>query len=111
MDPTGVVRQIPQGEGGEQGDPLMPLLFAVGQHGALEASQQSLREGERLVAFFDDIYTVTFDPERVGPIMQHFKRNPGDTRGSQFTVERRKCGTLFVRGRRCATSWNASLVE
>ena len=27
-DEEGVVREIPQGEGGEQGDPLMPALFA-----------------------------------------------------------------------------------
>ena len=66
-DATGVVHRIPQGEGGEQGDPLMPLLFAVGQHGALAATQESLQAGERLVAFLDDIYTVTL-PERVGPV-------------------------------------------
>ena len=57
-DATGVLHRIPQGEGGEQGDPLMPLFFAVGQHGALAATQESLQAGERLVAFLDDIYTV-----------------------------------------------------
>ena len=31
-DDCGTVHTINQGEGGEQGDPLMPLLFAVGQH-------------------------------------------------------------------------------
>ena len=31
-DEEGVVREIQQGEGGEQGDPLMPPLFALGQH-------------------------------------------------------------------------------
>ena len=40
---------IDQGEGGEQGDPLMPLLFALGQHGALEAVQRTLRGDERFV--------------------------------------------------------------
>ena len=34
-DELGVVNHIPQGEGGEQGDPLMPLLFSLGQHRAL----------------------------------------------------------------------------
>ena len=29
-----VVHTIDQGEGGEQGDPFMPLLFSLGQHGA-----------------------------------------------------------------------------
>ena len=32
----GVVHEIPQGEGGEEGDPLMPALFALGQHQALD---------------------------------------------------------------------------
>ena len=36
-DATGTVHTIPQGEGGEQGDALMPLLFSVGQHSSLEA--------------------------------------------------------------------------
>ena len=31
-DDGGVVRSIQQGEGGEQGDAFMPLLFCVGQH-------------------------------------------------------------------------------
>ena len=42
-DFSGIVRTIPQGEGGEQGDPLMPLLFAVGQHEALEAIRAYLK--------------------------------------------------------------------
>ena len=35
-DSQGVVHNIPQGEGGEQGDTLMPLLVAVGQHQATQ---------------------------------------------------------------------------
>ena len=38
-----------QGEGGEQGDPLMPMLFSLGQHRALVAANAELREGERLM--------------------------------------------------------------
>ena len=37
-DDVGTVHTIDLGEGGEQGDPLMPLLFAVGQHPALVAT-------------------------------------------------------------------------
>ena len=48
----GVVHEIPQGEGGEQGDALMPALFSLGQHSALEAIQARLRPSERLMAFF-----------------------------------------------------------
>ena len=66
-DGTGTVHTIPQGEGGEQGDALMPLLFSVGQHSSLEAVGAQLRRGEHLFAFLDDIYTVT-RPERVGAV-------------------------------------------
>ena len=53
-----------QGEGGEQGDAMMPLLFSLGQHSVLLKVQEQLHEGEFLLAFKDDIYTVTM-PERV----------------------------------------------
>ena len=45
----------------------MPLLFAVGQHAALEAAQGRLQQDERIFAFLDDIYT-TSDPDRVGAV-------------------------------------------
>ena len=38
-DEDGQVHEIVQGEGGEQGDPLMPALFALGQHSALVVVQ------------------------------------------------------------------------
>ena len=57
-----------RGEGGEQGDALMSLLFSLGQHAALQAVQRRLVEGERLFAFLDDVYVTTPSPDRVGPI-------------------------------------------
>ena len=54
----GVVHDVVQGEGGEQGDPLMPALFALGQHRALVAVRERLRPDEHLLAFLDDIYIV-----------------------------------------------------
>ena len=66
-DDVGEVHIIPQGEGGEQGDPLMPLLFCLVQHPALAAVSASLREGERLFAFLDDLYIVC-RPERLGAV-------------------------------------------
>ena len=41
-DDIGEVHTIPQGEGGEQGDPLMPLLFCLGQHPELTAVSAEL---------------------------------------------------------------------
>ena len=42
---------VQQGEGGEQGDPLMPALFAMGQHQALQAVQESLQPTEDVDGF------------------------------------------------------------
>ena len=36
-DELGIVNHVQQGEGGEQGDPLMPMVFAFRQHSALVA--------------------------------------------------------------------------
>ena len=58
---------LAQRESGEQGDALMPLLFCVGQHSALQPVQHSLRPNERLLAFLDDLYVVS-KPDRVGAI-------------------------------------------
>ena len=55
---------IRQAEGGEQGDALMPLLFALGQHKALEAIRARLQPDERPFAFLDDLYVVA-QPERI----------------------------------------------
>ena len=66
-DDSGVVRNVQQGEGGEQGDPLMPLLFCVGQRAALEEVQERLRPNERLFAYLDDVHVVS-KPDRVGAI-------------------------------------------
>ena len=51
-----MVHEIRQGEGGEQGDPLMPALFALGQHQALEAI---LQPSDILMVFVDDVYVTT----------------------------------------------------
>ena len=66
-DDVGDVHQIVQGEGGEQGDPLMPLLFCIGQHPALAAVAKELREGEKLFAYQDDLYIIC-QPDRVGEV-------------------------------------------
>jgi hypothetical protein len=52
-----------QGEGGEQGDALMPALFSIGLAAALREAQDQLQNGELLIAYLDDLYIVT-SPER-----------------------------------------------
>ena len=73
-DDVGEVHIIPQGEGGEQGDPLMPLPFCLGQHPALAAVSAGLRDGERLFAFHDDLYIV-YRPERVRAVHDLLRRH------------------------------------
>ena len=72
-DNEGTVHRIPQGEGGEQGDALMPLLFALGQHEALQAVSRQLRSNERLLAFLDDVH-LTSKPDRAGACYTIFGR-------------------------------------
>ena len=57
-DEMGVTQHISQGEGGEQGDHLMPMLFALGQHGSFVAIQGRLRDNQHVLAYHDDLYTV-----------------------------------------------------
>eukprot|EP00439_Symbiodinium_sp_Y106_P016235 s10655_g2.t1 len=54
---AGVVHRIVQAEGGEQGDPLMPVLFALGIAPALAALQAEMHPAERVRAFLDDFTT------------------------------------------------------
>ena len=79
-DDEGDLHIVLQGEGGEQGDPLMPALFSIGQHPALVAVQALLKEGEFIFAYLDDIY-VLCDPGRVTEIFMlvvaELKRHAG----------------------------------
>ena len=63
-DEMGTTQYIPQGEGGEQGDPLMPMLYALGQHGSLAATQERMIGNEKVFAYLDDVYLAS-GPGRV----------------------------------------------
>ena len=76
-DSSGITHTIPQGEGGEQGDPLMPLLFSLGQHAALQAIDSDLDDNEFLFAFLDDVYTVT-TADRVGEVYRSLHQHLWD---------------------------------
>ena len=54
-DEVGHPQDIAQEEGGEQGDLLMPLLFALGLYGALSAVKDRFRADEKVFAFLDDV--------------------------------------------------------
>ena len=54
--------------------PSNALLFSVGQHRAMVSVQAALFEGERLIAFLDDIYVVC-SPSRVGEVHALLQRH------------------------------------
>ena len=66
-DEDGQRRTVVQAEEGEQGDLLMPLLFAIGIQAGLEEIHTTFLPGEQLCAFLDDVYALC-DPERVKAI-------------------------------------------
>lgn len=88
-DANGQHHSVTQAEGGEQGDPMMPALFSLGQQPALQRVQAQLEPGETLYAFLDDIYAVV-QPHRVRPVYDllahhlathaHIRLNQGKTR-------------------------------
>ena len=69
-DDQGCSHEVCQTEGGEQSDPLMPGLYSLVAHGALQAVQSQLRDGEAVFAFLDDIYVVAA-PERGLQLHEH----------------------------------------
>jgi hypothetical protein len=66
-DDAGIAHTIYQADGGEQGDPMMPLLFCLGIRRALSEVAAKLRPEEEPAAYLDDIYAVC-EPNRVADI-------------------------------------------
>ena len=82
FDNQGQRRTVTQAEGGEQGDPLVPLLFSVGIQGALEEVSTLLIAGEQLCAFLDDVYIVC-QPGRVRFLYDRLGRSVVEGRRNQ----------------------------
>ena len=94
-DELGVTQHVAQGEGGEQGDPLMPLLFALGQHKSLVEAQARLSGNERSLAFFDDIHIASM-PGGFGSTHHCGRRAFDPTHTSTSTTAKPKCGIVVV---------------
>ena len=105
QDDEGIVHDVHQGEGGEQGDALMPALFALGQHQALVVVHDQLAPHERLFAFHDDIYAVC-SPERVSDIHNILQR---ELWGSKCIRARRSCGTVAAWSQGVGSCWRRML--
>ena len=74
-----------QGEGGEQGDPLMPALFALGLHDTLEAVKAQMLPGEHLFAYLDDVY-ILCKPERVKKLYDLLEKALKDQTGLKLNT-------------------------
>ena len=91
-DSEGTRHDVPQGEGCEQGDPLAPALYALGQHDALVAAASRLADGDFLAAFLDDlIYVVTSSVRAKGTTSS--PASGRSMRGWQQTRAKRGCST------------------
>ena len=103
-DSSGVTHMIPQGEGGEQGDPLMPFLFSLGQHSALEVVQEDLHDSEFLFAM-----TRTLQPLHTESEMctSQWMRICGFIPASASTAARRRCGMQSTTDQSFATRWRS----
>ena len=72
-DRHGCSHDIAQGEGGEQGETLMPALYSLAQHPALEEVQAQLPDGEANFAYLDDRYVLA-PTERVQELYAAYER-------------------------------------
>ena len=84
--------QVHQVEGGEKGDPLMPLLFSPAIHDALVAVKAEFRDGEVLFAFLDDVYVVC-GPNHFGRCLTCWRTACGGLWEFGCTRGRHECGT------------------
>ena len=105
---AGTEHEVLQAEGGEQGDPLMPVLYAVASHAALYAVASAPQPGERVLAFLDDTYIVcsTCAAARRHPLMGPSPMLFGTTPGSNSARARPVFGTQKGWNRRISRHCN-----
>ncbi len=59
QDDAGDVHNILQGDGGKQGDGLVPMMYALGQHDGLDEARTLLPPSDALITYLDEIYLPT----------------------------------------------------
>ena len=84
----------------------MPMLSSLGQLRALVAVNAELQEGERLMAFVDDVH-VSSPPERTGDGPSSPQR--ALERQSACTMERPRSGTPKVKSQSVSMSWRGKI--
>ena len=94
-DADGVEHEILQAEGGEQGDPLMSALFALGQHEALHEAASLLSPDDTVLTYLDDLYIVQPSTPLRGPFIVALAFRPtwANWRFGALRGERRRLGS------------------
>ena len=86
----------------------MPLLYSLGQHGALVATQEELADEETLVAYLDDIWVVSPVPERVSHAYGPCSAICFPTHGFESMAARHRFGTGVESDLRDVMRWRGS---
>ena len=102
---------IDQREGGEQGDPLMPMFFSLGQHNALRAVQARTARWRTHFRVFSMMFTSSVPQRGCQPSTPSCRKSCGDTRGCESIMGRRKCGTCLATAPSVATFWTEQLAH
>ena len=100
----GECRRVTQAEGGEQGDPLMPLLFSLGIEGASEEVAASLSFQVSSCAHFWTMFI--WSANQIAPFFCTIStRMPSSgLQASSCIKERPECGTGLTQ---CRTVWRS----
>ena len=93
-DAEGVEHTIWQGEGGEQGDALMPLLCSLGQHTALAEAQDELEEDRSYLPIWTIFMWQFLGQTELAQCTYLFRNICSRVLGSASTVARHRCGTV-----------------
>ena len=64
----GILKKSRREKEGSRATPLMPMMFSLGEHPALEAIRRRLLDDEKLLAYLDDV-TVVCQPDRVSAVI------------------------------------------
>ena len=89
-DSNGISHQIPQAEGGEQGDALMPALFSLGLHDALHEVSLICRSEEKVLAYLDDVYILS-SRDRARPLYDILTTKIRNSTGIEPNLGKTEC--------------------
>ena len=107
-DGDGTRHVISQCEGGEQGDPLMPLLFCMAVHYALVEVTRRLQEDEHVFAFLDDVYALT-PPDHTRDTYELLGDKLKSMAGIEVHSGRQEHGTSLVRVHPTGGPWRGGV--